>query len=436
MVLTRPGEGNPIGTMHGDADENDGIEFANQRAMCDYLAETSASPMSLSTNNRSQGFPLCNTRNQLHKLDALYDDDEEQSLCLNHSSMDHSRDYSLDNGGDETEFCLKPCVSRKDRNSLSPMYALSSASSTASSSESDGENDESEFLIEARASLMALQEWEHFDTIPSYDDEKHGIGNCDASCNSSYDGNLEVDTQSACDCDFDKFRGNRAIDLDIGHSCPDIFPRKRTVQLRHPVSTKTWLQEIKNEELLQRKRIADAIAAANTPASHKRRGSKSVLFNNPAKLFRNKENVGNDLKHDVSKDRKGGRHKLMRSMASFGRRQRRNGRIEGGDEERDGRKASTPNSVSAVAQIVSPNGNQQPSSTGLTKNSSNKELELKRAFLGSARVVTMDGVVESFADGSAAAIAAAQSGRNALEQIPVGKRLSFAPTSDAPLTWV
>ena len=74
--------------MHGDADENDGIEFANQRAMCDYLAETSASPMSLSTNNRSQGFPLCNTRNQLHKLDALYDDDEEQSLCLNHSSMD------------------------------------------------------------------------------------------------------------------------------------------------------------------------------------------------------------------------------------------------------------------------------------------------------------------------------------------------------------
>jgi len=63
---------------------------------------------------------------------------------------------------------------------------------------------------------------------------------------------------------------------------------------------------------------------------------------------------------------------------------------------------------------------------------STKDLQLKRTYFGSTRVMTMDGIVESFASNGADTYAA--SPRNE----PRGSRLenAFAPTSDAPLTWV
>eukprot|EP00531_Pseudo-nitzschia_arenysensis_P010266 CAMPEP_0116134854 /NCGR_PEP_ID=MMETSP0329-20121206/10873_1 /TAXON_ID=697910 /ORGANISM="Pseudo-nitzschia arenysensis, Strain B593" /LENGTH=432 /DNA_ID=CAMNT_0003629603 /DNA_START=11 /DNA_END=1310 /DNA_ORIENTATION=- len=432
MAMMSPPRGNPMIMMLDDMDENDGIEYSNNRAMSDYLDDVAASsPMSL-TSIRSQGFGLCNTRTQLLKVNALYNDEEEEDDSLNRS-LDHSREYSLDKSREESDFYLKACVSREDRNSMSPLYAASSLassdSSVASSCDPESDQTESDFLIEARASLRALDEWQDMGDFPNCDEDD--VSSCDASCNSSYDGDEDVknsfDALSACA--FNEFLGNSHPSTTTPRSCPDIFASKRSQQ-RHAASTKSWLQEIKDEELEQRKRIAQAIALSsnnNSSQSSRRRSLSKAVLKNPAKLFRNKDNI--DHKHNVSKDNsKAGRHTLMRSIrswqspTSFGRRSRRSS-FEGDYEERDDNNDFTAHTVSST------NGSSQDSSPDVATKHNDKELQMKRAFLGSARVVTMDGIVESFADDAAYR-------STALSPKPSSRRMEFAPTSEGPLTWV
>lgn len=436
MAMMTPPKGNPMIMMLDDMDENDGIEYSNNRAMSDYLDDVAASsPMSL-TSIRSQGFGLCNTRTQLLKVDALYNDDDDEEEESSYRSLDHSREYSLDKSRGESDFYLKACVSRETRNSMSPLYAASSLassdSSLASSSDTESVKAESEFLLEARASLRALDEWQDMGAFPNCDEDD--VSSCDASCNSSYDGNEDVknsfDAHSACA--FHEFLGNSFPSTTTPRSCPDIFASKRSQQHRH-ASTKSWLQEIKDGELEQRKRIAQAIAlssTANSSHSSRRRSLSKAMLKNPAIIFRNKESI--DHKHNVSKgNSKAGRNKLMRSIrswqspTSFGRRNRRSS-FDGDYEERDDINDFTAHTVSST------NGSSQDSSPDNAAKHNDKELQMKRAFLGSARVVTMDGIVESFADD--AALSPSES--TALSAKPSSRRMEFAPTSEGPLTWV
>lgn len=368
--------------LHCDADENDCKEFAKKTAISDYLNEVDVSPTSL-LNNRGPGFGLLHT-----KLSSY--DEEEQSI------------YRSPIKSKESEFYLKSCVS-SDRNSMSPLYAASSAASTASSSSDDSQNDESDFLTEARASFLELDALHISDTGPCGGEQDASDSSDDSSTNtySECDEDSDRIMHSKSAFSFDDFHGplgkNRSSPIQTPRSCPDIYARKRTVR---PSSTKSWLQEIKDEELLQRQRIAGAIAAtkASTP---KTPASGLRTKRSPSSFFRNKENVEN---HPAS-ERKAGRNSLMKSIrrswttptANAGSRPL--GRRD--SEQRDDRNHSTPSS---------------------------KELQLKRAFLGSARVLTMDGIVESFASDPEAAVALSQSVN--------GERIKFAPTSDAPLTWV
>ncbi len=431
LMMTTPQKGNPMVMMLDDLDENDGLEFANKRAMSDYLDEAAAgSPMSLSSTNRNQGFGLCNTRSQLLKVNAIYDAEEEEQSSVN-QSLDHSRDYSRD---EESEYYLKACMSKESRNSMSPLYAPSSdasdASSTASSScTKESEENETDFLTEARASLRELQDWQDTGTFRSHD-EDDDVSNCDASCNSSYDGNIDInrsfDAQSAFG--FDDLYVSPHSSLDTPRSCPDLHALTKPQQTR-PSSTKSWLKEIKEEEFEQRKRIAEAIAANSAQVSRRSFTPKSVL--RTPKFFRNLESIGSDSKHnsDVSKDRsKTGRSKFMRSIrslhtpTSFARRHRRSGH-ERDFEQRDDNNDLTSPTVSST------NGSQESSPT-VGSHHNDKEIQVRRAFFGSARVVTMDGIVESFADDSAIV------SPKVLEHTPASKRMEFAPTSDGPLTWV
>jgi uncharacterized protein YbbK (DUF523 family) len=336
------------------------------------------------------------------------------------------------------------CVSKEEGcKSFSPLYATSSsASSTASTSGSDEseedesygeESEESEFLTEARASLRALQEWEPFEAFPTVVDDENDndsatVSSCHASFDSSYDGNEDVDksfdteTQSACCYETVKSRKFSA------QSCPELNSRLRTPR----PDTKSWLEEIKNDELQQRQRIANAIASASkvaisphTPTIRKRISPSSVL-KSTSKMFRNKENVDNGYKNDGSKYRQGkelstaGRHKLMRSILAhrsplpasiMWRQKRRSSSISDGvDERRDD--APTPKPVTP--------GRKSKSNTTF---SSEKEIELKRSMFGNAKVVTMDGIVESFNDAATGGTADRETKK-------------FAPRTDAPLTWV
>jgi len=514
MVMISSHNGNGIGTVHDDVDDSGGsihgaVAATQRRAMSDCLQEVSvvsSSPVSPSSRNRSQGFPLCNSRTQLLRMNTLYEDNEEQDL-------NHSRDYSeLDKSREiESDFYLNLCMSREEGKVSSPLYHVSSSSSTASSScdESD-ENDDSDFLIEARESLLALQEWQHQTTIDSddgdgdSDSDSHDYGddnvsNCDASCNSSYDGNADMnksfETHSACG--YDEFNGINNYDANpTPRSCPNLPIEQRRAQTpRHHVSAKSWLQEMKDDDLQQRQRIADAIAASskgnadtNTPTTMRTRiGSKSILKSG-AKFFRNKENYLENSDHknnnaSVSKQKQGktdrpktGRQKLMNSLlldrpwqSSSSRRQRRKNCEAAEDDHRED---NNNNNVSisgivAAMETESPivgkkvdsspaaptNGKEselkraffgnstRASSTGSEKKfdfsspsptSNSKDLQLKRALFGNARVVTMDGIVESFAD-----VTTPTSGSpDEHESCHRSSTSKFAPTSDAPLSWV
>ena len=376
-----------MATILCDNDENDCGDFAHQRAINEYLDEVDVSPTSL-LNNRGPGLRLLNT-----KLSSY--DDSEQNM---YRSPNNSKESSA------SEFYLKCCTS-SHRDSVSPLYtsssASASASATASSSSEDSHSDESEFLKEARASLREI------DTLDSPREDEQDDSSTSGSSTSTCSGYDEISDrvlrpQSAFS--FDEYRGslgkNRHSLKEDNHSCPDIYPRKRTVQ---PESTKSLLQKIKDEESLQRQRIAGAIAATNpkTPSSSglRRRGSPSNMF------FRKKENQVN---HPAS-ERKVGRTKLMKSIRQSWRTptSASTNRLQRGLEERDDENNSTPRTTPVLTQ---------------------KELQLKRAFLGSARVLTMDGIVESFASDPDAAAALASS--------PNGKHMVFTPTTGAPLTWV
>jgi hypothetical protein len=484
MVMISSHNGKGIGTVHDDSNESDGIYVAvpTRRAMSDCLHEVSvsSSPVSSSSRNRSQGFPLCNSKTQLLRVNALYEDNEEQDLnhsrdySRDYSDLNRSRDYSeLDKSREEADFYLNLCMSREEGNVSSPLYQASSSSSTASSSCIESDENDNDFLIEARASLMALQEWQHLTTIDDDDgdNDDDDVSNCDASCNSSYDGNLDVnksfDAHSACG--YDEFNGINGYVNPTPRSCPDLSIRKRSQPHRH-VSAKSWLQEMKDDDFQQRQRIADAIAASSkgnadtAPTMRTRIGSKSILKNR-AKMFRNKENLESDHKNDVSKQKQGkerlktGRQKLMNSLllnrpwqnqSAFSRKQRRKS-----CENRDDNNISISDIVAAM-ETESPVGKKVDYSPAPTNDkeselkraffgnaraspgekkfgsspspTNDKDLQLKRALFGNARVVTMDGIVESFADNTTT------SGPD--EQEPFRGSTIFAPTSDAPLSWV
>jgi len=454
MMMSPLKKGNGAIAIRGDADENDVVDLPinHQIAMSDSLRDLPSSPSSLSK-NRSQGFPLCNSKTQLLRVNALYGDEDEQdqsgSNLMNTSRESgasiQSREYfrhnpELDKSREESDFYLSMCVSKEEGcKSFSPLYATSSsASSTASTSGSDEseqdesygeESEESEFLTEARASLQALQEWEPFEAFPTGDDDDENdhdsaaVSSCHASFDSSYDGNEDVDnsfdteTQSACCYEDVKSRKFSS------QSCPELNSRLR---MPRP-DTKSWLEEMKNDELQQRQRIADAIASASKVASStsthtptiRKRISPSSVLKGTSKMFRNKENVDNDYKNDGSKHGQGkerstaGRQKLMRSILAhrsplpasiMWRSKRRSSSVSDGiDERRDD--APTP----------------KPVTSG--RKSNEKEIELKRSMFGNAKVVTMDGIVESFNDAAAGGAADRETKK-------------FAPRTDAPLTWV
>ena len=511
MVMISSHNGKGIRTVHDDVDENDGsihraVAATQRRAMSDCLQEVSgvsSSPVSPSSRNRSQGFPLCNTRTQLLRVNTLYEDNEEQDL-------NHSRDYSeLDKSREtESDFYLNSCMSREEGKVSSPLYQASSSSSTASSScdESD-ENDDSDFLFKARESLMALQEWQHQTTIDSDDgdsddDGDDNVSNCDASCNSSYDGNSDVNKsfERHSACGYDEFNNgiNNYYANPTPRSCPDLPINERQAQTpRRHVSAKSWLQEMKDDDLQQRQRIADAIAASSkgnadtntstpTPSTMRTRiGSKSILKSR-SKIFRNKENhlASSDHKKNnasVSKEKQGntdrpktGRQKLMNSLllnrpwqTSSSRRQRRK------SCEEDNRRDDNNNNTVSISDIVAAMETESPvvgkhvdyypasptnekeselkraffgnitraSSIGNEKKfdfsspsprSNAKDLQLKRALFGNARVVTMDGIVESFAD----VTTPTSSSPVEHESCNRSSTSKFAPTSDAPLSWV
>ena len=372
-----------MATIPCDNDENDCGDFAHQRAINEYLDEVDVSPTSL-LNNRGPGLRLLNT-----KLSSY--DDSEQNM---YRSPNKSKESSA------SEFYLKCCTS-SHRDSMSPLYTSSSASATASSSSEDSHSDESEFLKEARAYLREL---DTFDSPREDEQDDSSTSDSSTSTCSGYDEISDRVLRPQSAFSFDDSRRplgkNRNSPKEENHSCPDIYPRKRTVQ---PESTKSLLQKIEDEESLQRQRIAGAIAATNpkTPSSSglRRRSSPSNMF------FRNKENQVN---HPAS-ERKVGRTKLMKTIRQSWRTptSASTSRLQRGLEERDDGNNSTPRTTPVLTQ---------------------KELQLKRAFLGSARVLTMDGIVESFASDPDAAAALASS--------PNGKRMIFTPTAGDPLTWV
>jgi len=461
--MISPLRSNGFGAVVRDhAGDSSGIHMLKERAMDDCFRKIPSSPLSPSSKHRSQGFPLSNSKTQLLRVNALYDDNGDQG---SNRRLDYSQDYSLDCSGDnleldksreESDFYLNSCMSpsREDEIVASPLYkeslAFSSSSSTTTSSgiEEPDEND-SDFLIEARKSLKALQEWQHFATIPSRDDDNVN-SSCEASFNTSYGStefkkSLTIDTQSACY--FNDFHSGKTP-----HSCPN-FPIKRQSSYQRPSSTKLWLQEIKDEDFMQRKRIADAIAAepSSNNASPKNRaflqriGSKSFLKTSTKKVFGNRESEGNDhtnegWERELQRNRrkempKKGRQKLSRSTIlsrtswqnhpPLGRRKRRSSCKEDDehrDDENDSNSSLAMDASTKTATTMATTRSEKNNSSTMLGN--DKDLETKRALYGCAKVLTMDGIVESFADPNLTSL------RGDKQNLP------FAPRSDAPLTWV
>lgn len=193
------------------------------------------------------------------------------------------------------------------------------------------------------------------------------------------------------------------------------------------------------------------------------------------KRFQNKENLKNDDHGSHSSIDKGAKNerKLVggqqrRFSGSFFRSSSRRGSFSRNKEpERDveetrlddNNDARTDSTRSFVNHYYSPTRsgssscgnspsrtteNRQPPATGVESRINDKELQLKRAHLGSVRVVTMDGIVESFASvpvksGSPLDAIVEVVGRRERTNIRDAKPGEFDSSqvnSGTPLTWV
>ena len=242
------------------------------------------------------------------------------------------------------------------------------------------------------------------------------------------------DSHSECGYNCDKVQ-SEGLNLFSPRSCPDLDLLRQSPPLRSN-SAKLRLKEIKDAEAEQRQRIENMIAASSpkgntqyTPTFLRRLSSKPRL-KTPSKIFQNLENTP---KSESTRQRKG------KKRFSFGRKSTRRSTLSPSSLARRHRRQSCDaviehrsdsNYSTAATEDSSENGIDHrkrdappaPSSAFFTDD----ELQLKRAMIGSARVLTMDGIVESFAD-------AAIGTPNSTGQESVG---AYAPTSDAPLTWV
>ena len=461
MVMISPSKGDAFRALRngiGGVDAGDEIDDTHlSKLSANYLHEASTAPLSplspvapLSpSQSRNQGFPLSNSKTQLLRLNDLYDDNEDESL---NRSLDRSRDYSreyshLDGSREEADFYLNQCESTSpNRTPIGRLYQTSSTSSTDTASSYidhvPDEND-SEFLIEARKSLKAIQEWDRVISFSSDD----GNSSCGASCNSSYDGNSDVnksfDTLSACGYD-DIYDKHSSRSDDTPRSCPDLSENEESRKRCQPTNAKVRLQEIQDDEFEQRNRIAHLIAetsrdsnTSHTPKFLKRIGSHGML-KSPSNLFRSKEKIEHHHKNDSWKEKQGKerqrlkKQNLMRSIllnrrswqspTSFLKSQRKSKFFEEDIENKIGNRTRVIDAGIAAATPAKEESSPDPSNE--------KELQVKRAMLGNARVLTMDGIVESFADAATPPVS---------EQDSLYRKVrdaNLAPTSDAPLTWV
>jgi len=440
MVVESPSKGIKIGAFHCDIDETDGFPVASQNPMSDTIDNSSGSPLSLSR-NRNAGCPLCNSKAQLLRVNTLYGDQEDENLNM---GLNYEREYSRDNENRrDSDFYLNQCHSQDSYLSplCSPSYespiAPSSSSITEPNEPDEPDETDSSFLIEAKASLEALEEFSEREDDP-ISHEEHTIDICDARYNGR---KIEiVDVMNACDshseCGYNCDKGqSEGCNLYSPRSCPDLDLLRQSPPLRSN-STKLRLKEIKDAEAEQRQRIENMIAASSpkgntqyTPTFLRRLSSKPRL-KTPSKIFQNLENTP---KSESTRQRKG------KKRFSFGRKSTRRSTLSPSSLARRHRRQSCDaviehrsdsNYSTAATEDSSENGIDHrkrdvppaPSSAFLTDD----ELQLKRAMIGSARVLTMDGIVESFADASIGT-------PNSTGQESVG---AYAPTSDAPLTWV
>jgi len=198
----------------------------------------------------------------------------------------------------------------------------------------------------------------------------------------------------------------------------------------HPSSTLLWLNQIKDADLEQRRRIAEAIAATTEGSGHRSDVKKSrhkTALKKSMKRFQNKENFGNNdhgSNSSIDKRPKDGQKltggQQRRSVASFLRSGRRRlpaspsrnkepkpdveeTRLDDNDHARtDGARSSANHDhrpTSSRSSLQSPSRTRekrQPPAIGVVARINDKDLQLKRSLLGAARVLTMDGIVESY----------------------------------------
>mmetsp|Transcript_26901 Transcript_26901/g.59056 ORF Transcript_26901/g.59056 Transcript_26901/m.59056 type:complete len:497 (+) Transcript_26901:407-1897(+) len=469
---------------------------------------------------QNRGRRLCNSKAQLLRLNALYDQDNS-----NYSDSDkHNDDYDHPLGRSSST-ASSSFVENDDAND----YAIIGEHVDDGDSDDDHYSyNSNSFLLEARASLRDLDEWQHFRET----DDVGYSSSCDASCNSSnyanddddvFDVSFGVDAANAVNdsfCSESSSRLNCSNGSGASYTSSNHLNNSATTKRRsrqpscHPESTSSWLKEMKDEDFQQRKRIAEAIAAAsqqatiNLPGSGgytrdtthtatvrtKTKASTSVKKYKPEsvlkksiKLF-HKENLGIDRGCNSSMDKQQRKEGRKSSVGSFLR------SFHGPSTSKStststsiSTSASTLTSISTTISACPPTkqkeqvdsfkekrfddnhvaickknnrseSRQPPAadtdaapSAATVRN--DKDLQLRRAVFGTARVLTMDGIVESFAcptSTTANAAAKAMSGQESMDaqihaQIHMNSKLnprgccdydSTPTTSNAPLTWV